>query len=231
MAVGNFTADLTTLPTTIGEVIWTALFQLYSDFVNILPGLIVSIIILLVGWLVAKILEKIVVKALRKLDIDGWLKRNKLEKALGKASLTSILGTLTKWYVFMIFLNQIVGWINMTALQTFIEQALFYLPSLFGAAVIIIIGVFAGEYVKKTAMDMQIPYYELIGGVLKFLVSYMALVIGLQTAGIDATILVQAFNIGFTGVVLTASIIIGISFGLAMKEEAQKVIKNVKKKI
>jgi hypothetical protein len=232
MAIGNLTTfDLAELPGNIAMSLWTAFVQIYSDFINLLPGIIVAILILIIGWLIAKIFEKIVVKGLRKLGVDDWLKKNKLDKALGKASLTRILGTLTKWYIFMVFLSQIVEWVQLTALQVFLQQALFYLPSLFGAAVIVIIGVFFGEYLKRVSMEMQFPYYELLGGVLKFVVSYIALVIGLQTAGIDATILIQAFTIGLLGVVLTGAIAIGIGFGFALKEEAQKVVKNVKKKI
>ncbi len=232
MALGNMTTiSLVELPNSILTSLWTAFTQIYTDFINLLPGIIASIFVLIIGWLIAKIIEKLVVKSLDKIGIDDWLKKNKMDKAMGKAKLTKILGTLTKWYIVMIFISQIVEWINMTALQTFLQQALLYLPSLFGAAVIVIIGIFIGEYLKKAAMDIQIPYYEIIGGVVKFVVSYMGLVIGLQTAGIDATILVQAFNIGLFGVVLTVSIMAGIGFGFAIKDEAQKVVKNVKKKI
>jgi len=205
--------------------------EIGTQLVSILPGVIAAIIILVVGWLVAVIIGKIVKKGLEKIKLDMALKERGLEKALGKASLTNLLATLSKWYVFVIFLNQAAQLIALTALQAFLQEVLFYLPALFGAALVVIVGLLAGEYLKNSIKEMQVPYYDFFGSFTKFIVFYVSLVIGLQTAGFDATILINAFNIGLMGLVLTVAIAVGIGFGLAIKDEAKRIVKGVKKKL
>jgi len=205
--------------------------ELGEELVRVLPGIIAAVIILIVGWIVAVIVAKVVRKGLDKIKLDLMLKEKGLEKALGGASLSQILSTLAKWYTFIIFLNQVVQLIALSALQEFLSEVLVYLPSLFGAAIVLILGLIVGEYVKISIRELQIPYYDIVGSVAKFLVFYVSLVIGLETAGFDASILVYAFNIGLLGIVLTVSITAGIGFGLAVKDEARKLVKNIKKKI
>ena len=72
--------------------------------IDILPGLIAAAIILIIGYFIALGFAWILHKLLDKLKVDKWMKAHKLDEALGKNQISVVLSTLTKWYIFFLFL-------------------------------------------------------------------------------------------------------------------------------
>jgi len=68
---------------TLIQAIQIPLKQIASNFVNLTPNLLSSLLVLIIGYVVGKIVGKIVYLILAKvINIDGWLKKKKLENAL-----------------------------------------------------------------------------------------------------------------------------------------------------
>ncbi len=206
-----------------------ALSKLWSSFVEVVPGLVAAIIIIIFGWFVGWFIGNAVTGILSAVGVDSWIKRNKLEKALWGKKLSEILGSLTKWYVIFIFLGAATSLIEIKALEDFMKLLVIKLPALFGALLIIILGFIAGEYVKIQLISFRIPYKNQVSSISKFLVIYFALVIGLQTVGFKADILIDAFKIAFSAFAISLAIIIGIGFGLAFAEDAKKIYRDIRK--
>ena len=232
VTLANITiTEIQNIPFEIWGSLRAAFIELANSVIKVLPGLIAATVILVFGWIVAKIIGLFVKKTLQKLGFDEWIKKNRLDKAVGNAKLSKVAGTISSWYIFIIFLAQIVEYVKLEGIHEILQEIILNLPVLFGGAVIVIFGLILGEYLRKSSAEMQIPYYDIFGGIAKFFVVYITLVIGLQTIGIDTTILIQAFSIGLIGIVLTIALSLGLGFGLAIKEEAKKIVRSVKKKI
>jgi hypothetical protein len=211
-----------------GSVLQQTLANLWGSFVAVFPGIIAAIILIIIGWIVGKIIDGVLQRLLSKLKLDYWLEKEGLKQALWGKNLSSILGSLLKWYIVVVFLGAAAALIEMQPLVTFINSVVHYLPALFGAFIIIIIGMIVGEHIKKKIEMAKIKYSDVMGQLAKYLVIYFTVVIGLQTAGFEVTILIDAFRIAFAAFAITVAIIIGIGFGFAFKEDAKKIFKEMK---
>ncbi len=207
-----------------------AVLSLWSSFVSVFPGIIAAGVITVVGWLVGKIVGGIVTEAFRKAKSDKWLKDHGIHDALGGIELAKLMGTITKWYVIVVFLGQVTAYIRLQALQIFLQQLVGYLPALIGAFLVLIVGLLIGEYAKINIMKVKFTYKDLMARAAKFLIVYFALVIGLETANFSVAILRDAFRIGFTALAISVAIVVGISLGFAVKTDAEAYWKKMKKK-
>lgn len=214
-----------------GSILQQTIISLWNSFISVFPGIIASIILIIIGWIIGKVIGGIFQRILKKIKIDYWLEKEDLKQALWGKELSSILGSLLKWYIFVVFLGAAASLIQLQPLVTFINSVVQYLPALFGALIVIIVGLIVGEHVKKKIVTLKIAYNELFARLLKYLIIYFTLVIGLQTAGFEVTILIDAFRIAFSAFAITVAIIIGIGFGFAFKEDAKRILKEIQKEV
>src|SRR3712207_9214400 len=77
-----------------------------STFLEYIPQLIGAIIILVIGYIVAKILKAVVSRVLQGIGFDGWMERGGIKQFLDRAQTretpATVLGTLVFWFVFII---------------------------------------------------------------------------------------------------------------------------------
>ena len=89
---------------TTGSLILNPLIEVWNGFVTILPGIIAAIILIIIGYFVALGIGHLVRMLLEKAGLDKYLEKSKFSKAVGHFNLSKILGEITKWYIFLIFL-------------------------------------------------------------------------------------------------------------------------------
>jgi len=145
-------------------------------------------------------------------------------------NLSSALSSLLKWYIVVLFITAVAGQIRLDPLVTLLDRFIPYLPAILGGILMIVVGLLIGEFIKKSVLGVAMPLKEVVGNGLKFLVVFFTLVIAMEIVGFDVSILENAFILGFGAVVITGAIIIGVSFGLAFKEDARKIIKDLRER-
>jgi len=218
----------------IAVSVFGILSGILSDFlawaVDVTPSVIAAAIVIGAGWVTGKAAGFLLTKLLIKARIDSWLHHQGLSPALYGKKLSFILGSLLKWYIVILFIGQAVYLFNLQAFSDFMQSVLFYIPHLLGSAVILVAGMIAGEYMKNVLLETKLPYRDLVGSAAKFLVIYFALVMALSSAGIDVTILIDAFRIGFAALSITVAVILGICFGFAFRKDAEKALREWKRK-
>ncbi|NOX71426.1 MAG: hypothetical protein GXO64_01880 [Candidatus Micrarchaeota archaeon] len=215
----------------IGLILQNSIMNFWESFISWFPGLVAALIVIIFGWIIASVIGGLSTKILHRAKLDYWIKTRNLKDALYGKDLSSILGSLVKWYIIVVFLSEAASLVKLTALSTIVTAVVLYLPTLIGAALVVLMGLLFGEYVKNEALDMEMSHRELFGNVGKWLIVYFALVIGLQTAGFEVNILLDAFRIGFSSLAITVAIIIGLGFGLAFKDDIEKYAKDFRKEI
>src|SRR3712207_797610 len=84
----------------------SSLQEALSQFFGYIPQLIGAIVILIVGYFVAKILQAAVGRILQGIGFDGWMERAGIKRFFDRADTrqtpASILGKLVFWFVFII---------------------------------------------------------------------------------------------------------------------------------
>lgn len=214
-----------------GYALRDALLNLWSKFVEIIPGLLAALVIVIIGWIIAKILKEIVVKILQSAKLDQWIAEKNLSKAIGNRELSAILGKLVKWYVIIVFLGQAVALIQLDVLRNFAWVLVLYVPLVLGGILLLIMGLLLGKYVFNHITATGHKFAKTVAYLAESFVIYVAVVMALQTIGFDVTILLDAFRIAVFAFALAIALIIGISFGLAFKDEAKTIVADLKKTV
>ncbi|MEK6973105.1 MAG: hypothetical protein AABW72_03635 [archaeon] len=215
----------------LGDTLWLSLKKLGQSFVELVPNLVGAIIIVLIGWIIGKVIKKIIVTLIQQTKIDEWVEEQNLTAAIGGQKISNIVGSFLKWYIIAIFLIQAVTAFQLTVLQEFLTVLAYYIPQIIVALLILVIGLLIGRYVRNIVDATTYFHKRTIGIIAEVIIIYVAIVLGLDTIqGVDVTILLDAFRISLLAFTLTIAIIVGITLGFAFKDDAKDLISEIRKK-
>jgi hypothetical protein len=120
-----------------------------------LPRLLGATLILLVAWIVAGVLRFIVTRALLASKLDERLRKRvgAGQAEASKWSLSEALGKTVYWLVFVLFLPAVFDALSIEGLRNpmsaMLDKVLTYLPNLFLAAVILVVGWLVAQLVQR----------------------------------------------------------------------------------
>jgi hypothetical protein len=117
------------------------LTEAWDSVAAFVPKLVGFLLILLIGYVVAKILEKVVNGVLERVGFDRWVERGSLKTALERTRFdaSDILAKLTFWTVFLVALQLAFGAFGPNAVSDLLHGLIAYLPRIFVAVVILVI--------------------------------------------------------------------------------------------
>lgn len=118
-----------------------------------LPKLIGFLIILVIGYFIAKAISKVLDKILEKVGFDKLVERGGVGKALDKSRFdaSDILGKIVFWVLFLFVLQLAFGVFGPNPISDLIKGVIAYLPNVFVAILIIVIGAAIAAAVKEVA--------------------------------------------------------------------------------
>jgi uncharacterized membrane protein len=137
----------------VGDSVQTGL----DAFFGFIPNLIGFLVILVVGWIVAKIVRTVVNKALDKVGVDKALHSSSagqyVEKVSPGAKPSRLIGAVAYWFIFLFALSAAIGALKIAALTDFIAQVQAFLPNIIVAILIFVVaaalaGAVAGAVAK-----------------------------------------------------------------------------------
>jgi len=202
------------------------LVNLWNSFVEILPGIVAAVIILIVGYLIAYIIGHAIKLVLQKIGLDTRLAKAKLSKAIGYTHMSSVLGEIIKWYIFIIFLQAAVSVLNLGTLSVILNEFAFWLPNVIAAVIVVLFGLLFAHYVSlKLEEHTKMRGLKVMSRALKAVIMFIVLVVALGQIGIDVSILENGFLLVIAGFALA----LGLAFGLGSKKEAGEAIRRIRK--
>jgi hypothetical protein len=108
-----------------------------------LPNIVGFLVILLVGYVIAKIVKAVVNKALKKLKVDDALTNSHaggfVEKVSPGGRPSRLVGGVAFWLIFLYALTAAIGALKIPAVTSFINQVLAYLPNVIAAGIIFVV--------------------------------------------------------------------------------------------
>jgi hypothetical protein len=199
-----------------------------EKIVGLLPALIGALVILLLGWLLAKILKAALVKLLIAVRLEKFSARSGLSKFLSrgdiKHSLADILGAVFFWIVFLFFIHLAADVLKFTLLQNLINGIISFIPRLAVAILIIVLGVLLSSFfkgvVRVAASSYSLARGELLGTIVQYLIIFFTLAVALEQLGVATQMLVNSVLI----IVGALAFGIALAFGLGSKEVAGKIV-------
>ncbi|BES64988.1 hypothetical protein SANA_14270 [Gottschalkiaceae bacterium SANA] len=116
------------------------------------PDVVAAIVLLIIAFIVAGIVKRIVVKALKKMNMDKYTDKLGMEEESAGGSL-AIIGKLVYLIVFLLFLPGILAKLGMqnaaTPITLLLSSLLGYIPNIIAAVIIFVIGLFIARIIKQ----------------------------------------------------------------------------------
>ncbi len=130
-----------------------ALLQYWERFIEAFmeyaPGIIGAILIILVGYFISRAIKKLIIRILERVGFDSLCDRIKLTQALnriGIKSISSLIGTLAFWALFIIFLGWGFEYINVPELVPILATISSIMARILAAVIIVIAGIAIADF-------------------------------------------------------------------------------------
>ncbi len=210
------------------ESVLTPLMEALKSVVQAIPGLLYAIVILLVGYLIAYIVGSLVEKVLHKIKFNKWvLEKTKLKSHIGAVNLSDLLGLLTKWYVFILFLPPAAYVIKLEPLAMFLSKLAGWIPQAIIAILIALTGFIAADYIALKVKQTKAKGCKPLASLSRGVVLIFTAILVLEQIGVAVSIAKNSFLIILGGIMLA----LAIAFGLGLKDEARKWMQEARRKL
>jgi hypothetical protein len=195
---------------------------LSNSFLIGFPYLIEAIVWVLVGLILGKLAGWIVKQFLVRIKLDQYI----VEKEKIKIKISDAFSMISRWIVYLIFIQIAAEALQIATLTTLITQAIVFLTGAIEAAVIIIIGYSLAYYIKDKVIHTKTFYGDFVGNIIFFMILYVSIALALPFVHIDATL------VNWILIVIVASFGLGmaIAIGLGMKDVVREVAKGYARK-
>jgi hypothetical protein len=123
----------------------------WSNVATFVPKLVAFIVIVAIGYFVAKILTKVVIKVLQRVGFDDLVERGGVKTALAKSKYdaATILAKLVFYAIMLFVLSTGFGVFGNNPISGYLQAVIDYLPLIFIAIVIVVIAAAIATAVKS----------------------------------------------------------------------------------
>lgn len=204
------------------EVIAAAFQQVVGTLVSYLPNLVGAVAILIVGWLISKLLQRVAHRIMRLARLDALLAKSNLEDALHKAGVETttaeVIGKLVYWIVFVVFLIAAANTLGLQVVSRALTDLVGYIPNVIAAVLILVFGAYIARLVRDAVtagmLKANLAFGQTVGIVAQVALLVFVVLVALGQLGINVAILMSNATILVAGVMLA----LALAFGLGMRD-------------
>jgi hypothetical protein len=199
--------------------------------ITFLPNLFAMITILIIGLVVAWLVKKFLLHFLKAIKFDKmseqWGITNVLARGGMAYSPAHLVSRFFYWLIVLVTLILGINTLEVAAMQNIVAQFFNYLPHLFAAIVILVIGyliaVFLGQATLIAAVNANVEVARPLSHAVRWFVIILSLTMALSHLGIAEKVIITAFTLTFGGIVLALS----IAFGWGGRELAKEFLEKI----
>ncbi|MDP3314434.1 mechanosensitive ion channel domain-containing protein [Lutibacter sp.] len=204
------------------ELTFNSLNEMGLSIMNAIPNILGAMIVLFLGWLITKGIVLILKKLFKIANIDKLTDLINERHVFGKSDLkfkvSKVILGFIKWILYLVFLIVAADIMKWQAVSEEIGNLLRYLPKLFSAIALFMIGMYVANFVK-TAIKGLFDSFDLSGSriissLVFYLIAILITITALNQAGIETDIITNNLTI-ILGAFLGA---IAIGFGFGSKD-------------
>ncbi len=219
----------------VGGAILAAFDNLWNNFVDFLPKLLGAAVVFCIGWFVAIAFSVLATHIVTLFHVDKALDRLNFKKVLENIGVTfaadKLVGWIVKWFFVIVFLIAATDILQWSAVTDFLQDVVLYLPNVLIAVVILLVGLvlggFVGEIIRKAVAATGFRAGDFLATVAQWAIVIFTLMAALVQLEVAATLIETLF----TGLVAMLALAGGLAFGLGGKDEATRILKNLKEDI
>jgi hypothetical protein len=214
--------------------VWESLRMLWLQIAAFFPRLLAGLLLLVAGWLLAKIARRAAIRFLKFVRLDIIAEKSGIEGFLIQGGVrfttVTIVANLIYW---LILLTASLAALNTFGLQNvdqLFNKVILYIPQVVVAVLVLIFGTLFANLIKTVSFaylnNVGISGASVISKIAQYAILFFVVSVALEQLSIGGAILVSAFQIAFGCLCLA----LALAFGLGGKEWAAKVLDQAWKK-
>lgn len=221
----------------LAKIDWNALVTepihaMLTQMMAYLPVLLGALFILIVGWLVAKAIRRMVDWLLTTVRFDILADKAGISEVLRKGNLKTtasrVVSGLVYWLMMIMVLVMVANALGLPKASDILASLFAYVPKVIGALIVLVVAMFLANVVsgivRTTAGNANLPQPGMLAGISRWTIIIFAVTISLTQLGIAPLMVTATFNIILGGIVLAFA----LAFGLGGRDAAARYIEELK---
>lgn len=200
--------------------------RMLQGFLDYLPQLIGALVVLLLGWLIAKGVKALTLRMGRSFDrVPKFIRFGRISpRKQVNDSVLIIISNVAFWLVILFFLTSATNLMGLTMFTGWLDQVINHLPNILSGALIIVAGIIVGNLVRDAtrtaAQAMPARQRALLARGAQIFSMVTMIIIGVDQIGVNITVLLTVISI-VIGTMLGG---VAIAFGLGSKNLVSNLI-------
>jgi hypothetical protein len=208
-----------------------ALRQFGLDIAAVLPRLLAAALLVVVGWLAARLLRRLTIRVLRLARLDVAAEKAGIEDFLVQGGVrhtaVTLLADLIYWMVTLVVFLAALTALGLGSATELFHRFVLYIPNVAAAVVILIFGSllaqFVGTLVRTYLSNVRVSGADVISALTRWAILLFVVSLGLEQLSIGGQILVSAFQIAFGAFCFA----LALAFGLGGRDWASRILSNI----
>lgn len=188
------------------------------------PRILGALVVLFIGWLFGLFIGSLVTSLVDRVELDRRVVGTPLGRMMGEdeRAVSRTFGKVAKWFVYALAILAAANILAISMLSQWISVALSYVPAFLAGLLIIVLGFiladFIGDIIERTQMATNVRYTRWFADGVRVLLYFMAIVIGLDTMGVEVALLYIFAGAAAFGLGLALALALGIGLGWGSKD-------------
>jgi len=195
-----------------------------------MPRLLVAALVIVGGWLLAKIVHIAVIKALRAINFNVLTERSGLDGFLKQGGVSfdtsAIVGLLVYWLVILAALLIAFNGLGLTYITDLLGRVVWFVPNVFVAILVLAFGSyfarFVGDAVTTYCRNIQLQDAAFLGKLAQYAIMVFVVLIALDQIKVGGDIVRESFLVILAGFIFA----LALAFGLGGKDWAAERIEH-----
>jgi small-conductance mechanosensitive channel len=208
-----------------------AMGAVWAKVAVFIPNLIVAMVLVLLGFVLAKLLDTLLSKVLAKIGLDRLMAGTGLTKLLARVGIqvpvSTLIGKIIYWFVLLVFLVSAVDQLGLERVSATLDVLALYVPKVFGAALILLAGVLAAQLlsglVRGAAEGVGLEYANGLARIAQWLI----IVISLSVAIGQLEVKTELLNSVIAIVLISVGAAVALALGLGSRQIAGQILAGI----
>lgn len=193
-----------------------------------LPRVLTAIVLLILGWLIARTVQRVVVRLLRLARLEAAAEQTGVDDFLVRGgvrfTVVTLIGEIFYWGLLLIFAVAVFNLIGLTMSPESVTRLTSYVPNVMAALVVLIFGSLGARLIRGLVVaylgNVGVKGSERIGYLVQAALVAFVVILALEQLRIDVKLLASAFQLAFGGICLA----LAIAFGLGGRNWAESIL-------
>jgi hypothetical protein len=200
------------------DMLFEPVREILAQIGAFLPRLLLAVVVLVGGWLVAKLARFTVVKALRTVNFHVLTERSGMDGFLRQGGLhgdtNGIFGLLIYWLVILAALIVACNGLGLTYITDLLHRVVLFVPNVFVALVVFAFGGYFARFIGTTVTtytrNIGLHDGELLGRLARYAILVFVALIALDQVNIGGPVVRDSFLIVLAGLVFAMALAVGL---------------------